>query len=276
MRTSKIICLPNCLFHFQSIKNSQTNIINHSRLELSIHSFNDKLHPIEHLHLHTPFWGDCLIWFGTVEHIGGSDDCNIWIDGFNFLFADPFGSKSHAWRIWVSSSSWYVNKSFHIFIFSAWSSYSHWNSDIWFFKIWLFFGENSRADCVNNSVLISNNKINVFLVREALKLNVSFMSQISSWLDFFEVQTKNGTGTSIWINTSGSESSKGWTNSLTENTSSTKNGGIDTRYGVSSSLIINMHSFQFIVSSWSINQHRLLLNMVWSNHTIQLTTDFHF
>jgi hypothetical protein len=48
MRTSKLIGLAYCLFHFQAIKNSKSNIICKDRLNLSVHAFDYEVHTVEH------------------------------------------------------------------------------------------------------------------------------------------------------------------------------------------------------------------------------------
>ena len=185
MWTSKIIWLSNWFFHFNCIYDSKTNIISSSWLDVGIHSFNNKVHSIEHFHLHTPFSGDSWVWLYVIEHISWSDNGNIWVDGFYFLFTNPFCSKSHALRVWISSSCWNMNKSFNIWVLSNWSSNCHWDSNVRIFKFFFSLGKNFVTYTINYSILVSNNEINFWLFGEILQFNVSFMSHICSWFCFF-------------------------------------------------------------------------------------------
>ena len=106
MWATKIITLSHCALVFNCINSSQSHIIYERRLYFtSIHSSNYKIHSIKHFHLHTPFRGNCLIWFKWIKHIRWSQNCYFRVDFLHFLLSDPFCSQSHTLRIWISTSS---------------------------------------------------------------------------------------------------------------------------------------------------------------------------
>jgi len=157
-----------------------------------------------------------------------------------------------------------MNKSFDIWVSSSNLSNGYWNPNVWLFKI--FFSGTVRlwSNTINNGILFSDDVGNVLSVCKVSQLNICFVTKISSWFDFLELIIPNGGLASIWVDDCRSDSGELWTYDHTKNAGSTKHCSINTWHWVSSTLVIKMNSLELIVSSWGINQHRLLCNLwVW-------------
>ena len=109
MWTSEIVGLTHGTFSLESIVDSEYNLIDENWLDFGVHVIDDEVHPVEHFHLHTPFGGNGVIWFDSVEHVSWSQDSDVWEDLFHFLLTNPFGSESHALGVWVCISGRNVN-----------------------------------------------------------------------------------------------------------------------------------------------------------------------
>ena len=101
-----------------------------------------------------------------------------------------------------------MNQSLHIWVSSSSLGNSNRDSDVSIFEILFLLVPDVRSNAIDNGVLISNNMLEFFLVCEILQLNISFVSHISSWLDFLELDVPDGRGVSVWVNAGGSNSSQ--------------------------------------------------------------------
>ena len=92
--STQIVSLSFSFLHFKAVKNSKSNVSNINGLNLCIHTINLPVHSVEHFHLHTPFSCDCWILMKEIEDKCWTNNSYIWIDSLDFLFTNPFGSKT--------------------------------------------------------------------------------------------------------------------------------------------------------------------------------------
>lgn len=59
VRATEVVALTYCLIHLQALNHCQSDIVNKDWLDLRVHAFNLPVHPVEHLHLHTPLSCNC-------------------------------------------------------------------------------------------------------------------------------------------------------------------------------------------------------------------------
>ena len=101
---TKIIAFTNSLFHLQTIKNGESNIVSKDWLNCCVHTFYLPKHSVKHLHMHTPFGCNCYVRVKSLYHVSGSQDGYIWADSFDFLLPNPLGSQASALRVRISTS----------------------------------------------------------------------------------------------------------------------------------------------------------------------------
>jgi len=85
-----------------------------------------------------------------------------------------------------------VNQSLYVWVLGSGLSNSSWDMNVSIFEFLLFLIEDMGTNTVDDGVLVTNNMLELLLVSEVLKFNISLVSEISSWLDFFKLNVPNG------------------------------------------------------------------------------------
>lgn len=80
VRTTEIVRLADSLLHLDAVHDCEGNISNVDRLNFSVHTFDLPVHPVEHLHVHTPLSSDSWVLMKQVNDVGGSDNGHIRVD----------------------------------------------------------------------------------------------------------------------------------------------------------------------------------------------------
>ena len=105
VRASQVVTLAHRFLRLDAVVDGESNIICKDRLNFSISSFYDEVHPVEELHLHAPLGSDRWVRVNHIEHVSRSQDGHVRERLLDFLLSNPLGSQSHAVRVWVGPSS---------------------------------------------------------------------------------------------------------------------------------------------------------------------------
>ena len=176
VRASKIVRFAHGLLSFNGVENSQSHIVGEYRLDLGIHAFDNEVHSVEHFHLNTPLGSDVSVWVDVVHHHGWSQDSHVWECLFDLLLTNPLGPQSHALGVWIGSSGRDVDEPLHIWVSSRDSSDGPWDINVSILELLLLLVVDMGANARNNSVLVSDNVLDVVLIGHVSQLDVSFIS----------------------------------------------------------------------------------------------------
>lgn len=239
---TEVICFTRRLFSLDAIVDGEGNIVRHNWLELAVHALNCEVHTVEHFQLHAPPSSDGRSWIDIIEHVGWSQNRHIWECFLDLLLTDPLGSEASGLRVGISTSSRNMNQSFHVWISSACLGNGDWDSDVGVLEVRQLGGVHLRSNAVDDGVLGSDNVGQVSLASEILEVHVGLIAEIGGWLNLLECIVPYRVCSSIRINDRRSNGGKFGADGHTKNARGTKDGGIDTRDRVSTSLIVHMES----------------------------------
>jgi hypothetical protein len=201
MRASKFISLTNGLFHLKTVKHGKSNVVDENGLASCIHTIDDEIHAVEHLHLVTPLSSDSCVLVKQIENVSRSEYGDIWVYFLDFLFSEPLSPESSAVRIRISPSSRYIYKSLNFLAIPHCLGNGHGHSDVAVFEIFVPLGEYMRTDARNYDVGISERVADFLLTGEVSQLHVSFVTQVSSGLQFFESVVPDRSSVPVRIDT---------------------------------------------------------------------------
>ena len=197
--STKVIALPDGFFHLQAVNNTKCNISYINWLYLCIHTVNLPIHSVEHLHLHAPLCRYSWILMKQINHVSGPHNRHIRTDRFNFLFTNPFSSKSNARRIRISSCSTNIDKSLDVVRVLDCLCNGDGNIDVSIFKVLLLLHVNFWSYSRDNNVWLFHCKFTFSHTCEVLKSNELFVTQISCCFQLFDSIIPNRSRLSVWI-----------------------------------------------------------------------------
>ena len=174
-----------------------------------------------------------------------------------------------------------MNESLHVWILGCGFGDGHWNPDVCILKVLLLLIIDVRPNGVDDRVLISDDEIDVLLICHVIQLHVGLVAQIGGWLEFFELQIPDGRSISIRVDTGRAHSRQHGACGHAENTAASEHGSIDARDRVTTTLIVDVHPLQLVVSSWHGDEHAHGLHiLICSNNPASacdlVCTKFHF
>ena len=144
--TAQLVSLSNSLLHFERVHDSKSDVVDKDGLDISVHALDLPHHAVEHLHVHAPFGSNGRVRVQSLDNVGGSKDGDIWVDGFDFLLADPLGAQTFRLRVGIGSSSGNVDEALDLRRVTHCFGNSHGHADVCLFKLRLLLVKDVGAN----------------------------------------------------------------------------------------------------------------------------------
>lgn len=152
VRPAQVVAFSNRLFHLQTVKDGESNVIGKDRLDLCVHALNLPQHPVEHLHVHAPLSRNRYVRVQAVYHVCWSQDGHIGADCLDLLLTNPLGAETSALRVRVRTGCGNIDEALDLRRVLDSLRDSHWHTDVGFLELTLLLVENMGADAGNCNV----------------------------------------------------------------------------------------------------------------------------
>ena len=142
-----------------------------------------------------------------------------------------------------------MDQPLHVGVGSSVLSDCSWHSDVGLLELRLLLMVDLGSDAVDNYILVSNDVAQLLLVGKVVELDIGFVAQIGSWLDFFEFVVPDSASASVRVDDRRTHSGQHRADRHSKDSRSTKDGGVDARKTVPAALVVDMEPLELVVST---------------------------